>query len=272
MTLGEWDTLEKADGETKRLDRKDLHFLRPLAPAEAVKMKKRARWSTALPLPTPWLRSPFLLELVLEVAEKNADLRDDLPALLAAAIAEADEPHHYYVEAIFKSGLSAPQREALRLAARDQPVSGETCQLLAWSGLLVRETDHFRLADPVLADHLPPPFIVHHVSDIHVGDKSAETADVKLKGALGSRLGAGVGAGPVRDAYLDHVRSLRSQGRSPHLVVISGDLAERGDTTLYGQLTEWFAALQSALADHPHLPDDCPRFLLVGGNHDVDWN
>src|SRR5208337_257216 len=143
--------------------------------------------------------------------------------------------------------------------------------------ILHREGTTFALADPILADHLPPPLRIHHVSDLHVGPKTADSVDVKAQGTHGQALGQGAGAKPVRDVYLDHVSALPPH-RKPHVVVISGDLAEMGDVELYRETQVWLDRLESLLAQHGHpgLADQevghaLPRILLVGGNHDVNW-
>jgi 3',5'-cyclic AMP phosphodiesterase CpdA len=270
MSPGEWGLLERADRASRRVDRKDLHYLDPLTATQAGAIAARAAWSAAiLPgLPEPWRRHPFLLELVLEVAEKNPGLRGDIARLVEAALVVAGDASHFYVKAVFHNGLSNMQRQAVRDAARRHAVGGEACELLRRCHLLEGQPRGFRLSDPILADHLPPPLRIHHISDIHVGDKAAASVDVKAKGSVGERLGEGVKAGLVRDAYLDHVRALANP---PHLVVVSGDIAERGDPALYAEIQGWFATLRTLLAEHPHLGPDDPRVLVVGGNHDVDW-
>jgi 3',5'-cyclic AMP phosphodiesterase CpdA len=270
MTPGEWSLLEEADRPTALMTRKDLCYLRALADPEARRMARRKPWATRLLplLPGPWRRNVFLLELLFETAEKEPELRGDVPALLRAAIAEADEAHHFYVRTVFGEGLDARQRGIVRDVARGRPVDDEQTGFLCKCGLLEKGARGVCLSDPVLADYLPPPLRIHHVSDIHVGDKAAASVDVKAKGPVGERLGLGVEAGLVRDTYLDHVRSLADR---PHLVVVSGDVAERGDPGLYAEVKDWFATLRTLLAEHPHLGRDDPRVLLVGGNHDVDW-
>ena len=230
-------------------------------------------------LPECWTRHPFLLEIVLELAEKRPSLRDNIPKLTRSAIDQANLVEHRYVERVFYEGFTDDQRDLVRSAARFRwlEMSMETVEVLVRCQILHREGTTFALADPILADHLPPPLRIHHVSDLHVGPKTADSVDVKAQGTHGQALGPPAGAKPVRDAYLDHVSALPPH-RKPHVVVISGDLAEMGDVELYRETQVWLDRLESLLAQHGHpgLADQqvghaLPRILLVGGNHDVNW-
>ena len=191
---------------------------------------------------------------------------------------ESFRKEHEYFPWVFGQGLVEEQRDFIRLAARGQTREGPLTpvqQLLCRCGLLEQQGPACRLADPILAANLPPPLRIHHVSDLHVGDphgkqdKTAYSGDVKETGSIGKTLGAGIGHKPVRDAYLDHVKSLPDQDK-PHLVVVSGDVAEMGRRDLYERAAAWFQSLVGCLAKHPDLNDQ-PRVLVVGGNHDVDW-
>jgi len=124
----------------------------------------------------------------------------------------------------------------------------------------------------MLADHLPPPLRIHHISDIHVGPKSAQRVQVSGCDPLPTRLGAAAGQGPVRDAYAAHVRQRVAEHTAPHLLVVSGDLTETGQPAEYEGARELLAALAQSLQSHPRLADGEPRVLVVGGNHDVAWN
>jgi hypothetical protein len=273
LSPGEWTLLAKADRAANKINLKDLRYLPRLAPAEANQLARRCpeAWPAHLlgQLPEPWQRHPYLLELVLETAERNPELRADMPELLRVAIDESSTVRHKYVEFVFTEGLTKRQQKIVRSVARARPVVDEQSEFLWQCGLLMKHGPEIRLVDPILADYLPPPLRIHHISDIHVGDKEARDGDIKVKGPFGMRLGPGAGAGRlVRDLYLDHVHALPAK---PHLVIVSGDIAERGDPALYGQLTQWFATLKGLLAPHPHLDDKSSRILIVGGNHDVDW-
>jgi hypothetical protein len=270
----EWALLKKADEATRRVDPRDLLFLEPLTPEQAKKLAKRATWTRTilqqLGDDSPWRRSPFLLEHLLEVAEGRPNLRKDLPCLLEAAITGAGAENRLYLATVFDKGLTEDQREVVRAVARSRQADREACDFLCKSGVLEKQKNRFVLTDPVLAHYLPPPLRIHHVSDIHVGPKTSAATDVKLQDSIGDLLGAATGAGPVPGTYLHHLRSLGGSGTHPHLVVFSGDIAEWATVDQYREFAEWFKGLRSLLADHPHLGNE-PRILFVGGNHDVDW-
>ncbi|MCA9687451.1 MAG: metallophosphoesterase, partial [Myxococcales bacterium] len=137
------------------------------------------------------------------------------------------------------------------------------------AGLLEADEYGYRIADPVIAQHLPPPVRIHHISDLHFGPKSADRVDAKDGGPVGAALAQGAGVGPVRDDYRDWLGSLPTS-RRPHLLVVSGDLAEFAKGEEFAAARQWLEQVESMLAAHPELADG-PRLLLVGGNHDVDW-
>jgi hypothetical protein len=282
MSPREWEQLRDADHSGGRhINRDDLCYLKPLRQAEVEALTvKRAAWTGDLvpKLLQPWRRHAFLLELVLEIAERDEKLRNDVPELLRTATDEADG--HRYVDRSFYEGFSDAQRDVVRQAARQRAIGSnmETAEVLCRCHILEKQGQQYVLADPILADHLPPPLRIHHVSDLHVGPKTAPAVDVKAKGTHGDVLGTGAGAKPVRDAYLDHVNALPAH-KKPHLVVVSGDIAEMGDSNLYEEAQKWFTRLETMLAAHSHpgFPDSndgkpLPRILVVPGNHDVNWN
>jgi len=213
-----------------------------------------------------WLRTPFLLELVLHLAEQQPQLRVDLPALLRAAAEEA-EHSHAYLSQLFHNGLGLEQRAALR-AGRWQ-TAGVHLRLSEQHDLLTKTGVR---ADPVVARHLPEVLRIHHVSDLHHGGNLRSTVDAKDKSKAGNRIATLAGAGTPLDSYLGHVRHLAADCRAPHLVIVTGDIVNRPDDH-YGRLAlDWLAELRSLLATHPDLGADDPRIVLVGGNHDVAWD
>lgn len=76
----------------------------------------------------------------------------------------------------------------------------------------------------------------------------------------------------ARDSYLDHVLQRNGEGTGPHLIVVSGDLTETGRPEEYAAAREFLGVLAGHLRPHPDLRSLDRRVLLVGGNHDVDWN
>jgi 3',5'-cyclic AMP phosphodiesterase CpdA len=276
LNPAEWSLLKQADQTSKRVDYRDeLPPLTQLTDDQVTHLAGRQPWAKTLVrqygTENPWRRTPFLLEHLLEVAERTPMLRKDLPKLQEEAIIQAGGPTRVYVEALYHRGLSEAQRETVRAVARRREADREACELLCRGGVLDKQGKHYVLADPILADHLPPPLRIHHISDIHVGPKAAAATDVKLTDVIGKVLGDATGAGPVRGTYLHHVQALAGNGTRPHLIVVSGDIAEWATVEQYREFAEWFKRLRGLLAPHPHLGDE-PRVLFVGGNHDVDWN
>jgi 3',5'-cyclic AMP phosphodiesterase CpdA len=282
MSPGEWEFLWELGNSTGHaINRDDLQYLEPLRDFEVKKLTDRAIWASELVrrLPEPWSKHPFLLETVLGLAEKRASLRETIPELLREAIEESRVTKYRYAQRVFGEGFSEAQRDLVRAAARLRllKVNSEMVEVFQRCQILEHKGTEYLLADPILADHLPPPFRIHHVSDLHVGPKTADAVDVKAQGSLGKTLRPPAGFKPVRDAYLDHVNALPAH-RKPHVVVVSGDIAEMGDLELYREAQEWLSRLQSLLTQHNHpaFPDGAdtsalPRILLVGGNHDVNW-
>jgi 3',5'-cyclic AMP phosphodiesterase CpdA len=259
------------------VERKDFRLLGPLTSQEQDKLASRADWATDLlpSLPEQWRRHPFLLELALSVAENDPGLLGDQRRLLRDAIDTATDFQHSYIQDVFETGLNDKQRDLMRCVARGYPAVqtiDPVAQHLVACGLLDRQGDELTVADPVLAAHLPPPIRIHHISDIHIGPKSHDPVDSKAAGSVGAALAEAAGAGPGRDDYLVHLAELKENGHAPHLLVVSGDLVEYGaDRDLFQIARAWVARAQEMLSDHPDLRPGDARVLLVGGNHDVDW-
>lgn len=272
----EWEWLQPALHDTRRWSEKDRRELPPLTDEQARRMAQRTDWAEGVleQLPSGWRRHACLLELVLQLAEQHPGLRSDVEPLLQAAIDASGEPQRRHFAAVYTEGLSETQRRAVREVAWHGCSETEPDELLLRCGLLAHERGRLSVADPVLAHHLPPPLRLHHISDIHVGPKSAADGDVKATDPTGRTLAAGAGAGvSIRDGYLEHVRSLHGSGRAPHLILCSGDLVEWGTEEQYTTAAAWLGELAKSLAaGHPRLASDSPRVLLVGGNHDVSWN
>ncbi len=271
----EWEQLAAQLQATGQQSDKDLRFIAPLTDAQAARLASRADWAPAVAskLPANWRQSAFLLELALQVAERYPPLRDDPAQLTESAIRQSADPHLFYWDAVYQTGLNDAQRQAVREAAWHGRFDEGPGRLLVRCGLLAETAGRAVVTDPVVAHQLPPPVRIHHISDVHVGPKSAEAVDVKLKGATGKRLAEGAGAGYVRDTYLDHVRTLAAKGQGPHLLICSGDMVEYGTEEQYAAAQAWFAELAGLInAAHPMLTADAPRVLLVSGNHDVTWS
>ena len=250
---------------------KDVLLPPPLDDTEIARMTARAPdWApeTAKRIrqiaPT-WLQLPFLLELILHVAEEQPCLREDLQALLRAGLDEA-KGRHEYLPQLLHNGLSAEQRAELR-TSRWQAAGVEISA--ATPSTLLARTSVSR--DPVVASHLPGVLRIHHISDLHHGGNLRANVDTKDTTRAGRRIAALAGAGSPLDSYLGHIRQLAGLGQAPHLVIVSGDIVNRPDSRFGEQALTWLAELRSMLAEHPDLRPDDPRVVLVGGNHDVSW-
>lgn len=262
MTPAEWVLLREAGEKAARISAKDLLFLPPLGPHEARKLARTRQARTLLKsLPPGWQRSPFLLELVFEMAEASPDLARDPRALVRAALDKCDDTEHFYFEAVFSNGLTKAQQAVVLGAARGARAESPEWTLLERCGLLSAEGERRCLADPVLDAHLRP-LRIHHISDIHIGSEEASG---------GGRSEGGERAAPARESYIEHLRELEKQGRAPHIVVVSGDIADSGVSDQYDVAGSFLGRLKYHLADHPLLGPEDPRVLLVPGNHDVDF-
>jgi hypothetical protein len=206
------------------------------------------------------------LELVFETHEKNPDL--ELADLLRAVLESAHKERYPF--RVFRDSLNEIQREVVLKAAHHmRSVRTVDHDWLCETGYL-QPAPHceagYRLSDPVLAANLSP-LRIHHLSDLHFGQHTAMSVDDKTGG---SPLANMAGQKAVRDEYLGFVKKLKAQGTAPHLVVVSGDIGERGESNEYVEAKTFFAELRKLLADDPQLDKAAPRILLVGGNHDVE--
>lgn len=271
MTPAEWVALREAGEEGGLVSSRDLRFLTPLKPNEAERLARTDEARALLPrLPTVWKRSPFLLELVFETAEIDPELWERDWELLRAARERSEDAEYFYFQAVFENGLTEAQRAAVRDVARGLPAEPKEADLLERCGLLAKARSRRVLGDPILEANLCP-LRIHHVSDIHFGPKAAERVDNKEKGSHAEALGGGLGSPRVCDNYIKHVAALAAEGRGPHILVISGDIAEWAERSQYEDAGAWLKELQGHLSSHPRLESGEPHLLVVGGNHDVDW-
>lgn len=273
MSPREWSFLSMADTHGYSVQARDLL---PLAPLNATQARKLARqsWAEGLldQLDPSWQRNAFLLELLFSIAEKQPDWRSKPTALCTEVIEQCRFEQYNYVETVFNEGLAEAHRDILRRVAQRQDADYDgTVRLLENCGLLWQRDTRLEIADPVLAAHLPPPLIIHHISDVHFGRKSARAVDQKAHGRHAERLSQAAGYDYVRDTYRAHLSAQAGRNNGPHLIFISGDLAEQAREEEFAQARAWIESLQEHLALHPDLHERDPRVLLVGGNHDVDW-
>jgi len=275
MTPAEWSVLQAAGEPRGLVSARDLRFLGLLQEEQARKLARTPAAEALLgELPPLWKKSPFLLELVFQVAEEAAmadpGLLDDIWDLLRVARERSEDAEFFYYNAVFHNGLTEAQRGALRAIARGADKDPPEADLLRRAGLLLRMRQRTVLADPILEANLAP-LRIHHVSDVHFGPKSAERIDAKDTGRHADRLRDALGPPRIADSYAAHLAELAEAGRGPHLLVISGDLAERATPEEYAAARAWIDAIQPHLAEHPRLRPTDPHVLLVPGNHDVDW-
>jgi predicted MPP superfamily phosphohydrolase len=266
----EYAALRAADPSERFLSAKDRHFLNPLTAEEAHRLARGLGWAEELipAFPEGWSRSAFLLTCALFAAEQAPELRLDKARLTKRAIEIAND--NDYVRSVVYEGLSSAQRSTLRWFSGQGSAKDPSEAAVLQSCGLVPPGSTRAIADPVLCDHFRPALLVHHVSDVHVGPKSARVVDQKDHSGLGDVLAKGGGQDWIRDEYLEHVKNQAK----PHVIALSGDLVEHGGNDK--QLEEaagWLASIQAAAntQNHPDLRDSDPRVIMVGGNHDVDW-
>jgi len=136
VSPAEWSRLWSVySSRGNSINRDDLIYLEPLRDPEVEKLAiRRAAWAGELvpKLPECWTRHPFLLEIVLELAEKRPSLRDNIPKLTRSAIDQANLVEHRYVERVFYEGFTDEQRDLVRSAARFRrlKMSMETVEVL----------------------------------------------------------------------------------------------------------------------------------------------
>lgn len=250
---------------------KDVVYPPRLDDAETDRMFRRAPdWAPAVAdgvrrHDPAWLNSPYLLELLMHVAEQQWRLRSDIPQLLRSALLMAKRQN--YLPQVLTNGLDSDQRADLRasrwLAAGVEVPRRGTRYPLERTPVL---------ADPVVADHQPEILRIHHISDLHHGGDLRANVDRKDRTKAGRQLAQVVGAGTPLDSYLEHLRGLGRESRAPHLVVVTGDVVNRPLDSNAVPALDWLDTVGRLLAEHPDLRPEDPRVLLVGGNHDVSWD
>lgn len=276
MTPREWALLRAAGGA--QIHVRDRLVLTPLGADQSLKMAERAAWGPGLlkRLDPAWLRNPFVLELLLAEAERQADLRapSNIHKLHEAVVERALDSQTEYFHFVFEDGLADEHRAVLRALCRGEAATkGDALDLLGDCGL-VDETprDAPAVGDPILARLLPPPMILHHVSDVHFGGKAAAVVDAKAKSGPSKPFAAAIGSVTAAESYLEHVKAAVLRGRGPHLLIISGDLAEIAAEQEFIDARAWVDRLDAACRSQQHVDlGNEPRVLLTGGNHDVDW-
>ncbi|PRQ08763.1 metallophosphoesterase [Enhygromyxa salina] len=279
LTPAEWHALREVGGAL--VSSKDLEYRR-LGPLSAAQSQRFPRTPTQHQLfeqlPPTWRRNPFLLaeffRHVLDTPEgnlRNPLSRDDIHKFGKEVIGELNSGKYDYLYHVLYDCLIPEHRGALRMVAEHERPSEDLCRMLLHLGLLMQsDSGEYEIGDPVLADHYPPPVRIHHISDLHFGPKTALSVDAKDNSVQGRKLAKAAGQGPIRDDYLDWLAQLETHQR-PHLVVVSGDIAEAGQDDQLEAGRAWLDRVAACLAPHPGLDPDDPRLLLVPGNHDVDW-
>lgn len=250
-----------------RVSEKAIHRIPPLDPSEAKKIALRRPEALALldELPPIWKRNAFLLELLFELQEKYPGI--GRRELVRALLLETETTGIEYFNQVFEGSLTDTHRRIIRRVAQGEESRAGENRALIESNLIEQDGGgHYRLADPILAIRLSS-LRIHHVSDIHVGPKAAQAVDAKVPGGLA----VAADEGKVRDSYVQHLAALKAHGRAPHLLVISGDLTEWATAEQLSGAKEWVDRVREQLDGHLLLDPTDPRILIVGGNHDVDW-
>lgn len=281
LTSAEWSALLDAGRSTGIVEPEELERGR-LGPLKRDAARNVARTQAAQQLfdqlPENWTRSPFLLNLILHVGLYDSEeftgklSSGDLARLEGRAIERALDSTCEYDYYVMYEGLTLAQRDIMRAVCRGHAVpSNDDCRLLESMGLLWKQGDIYVSGDPVLSDVAPPALRIHHISDLHFGEKSVQRADAKDRTSIGRQFAVAAGQGPIVEDYYDWLRS-RPQSERPHLLIISGDIAEQAQDTEYELARAWLKKVAATLASHAGLAKEDPRVLLVPGNHDVDWS
>ncbi|HYO52380.1 metallophosphoesterase [Archangium sp.] len=271
LTPRELHQLQSADERDGRISFKSILRLESLSDTEARRLARTPEAHGLLAeVPPDWRRTPFLLELLLEVDERARRQGAPLEGRLLKTVLDASEnASHRYFHQVFWDALTDEHRELLRAIVRNEKVASHACEPLVEARLVEEDAATGRrwIADPVLAARLTPVRI-HHLSDVHVGPKSAQSIDAKEAGLLAEAVDPGV----VRESYLTHLEGLRRSGKAPHLLIISGDLTEWATRDQCAEARRWLDRIAPLLEPHLLLGEGAQRILLVGGNHDVDWS
>jgi predicted MPP superfamily phosphohydrolase len=273
LTPAELTLLRRFDrGKVVCAQRSEVYLPTPL-PGE---LERTAPGHDLSTVPWRWRSSFYLLRTWMEA--HHAASPTATPSELAQAAARMLHVggKDVHVSAVFTDSLPEEMREALQKLGRGEDVRAAPRDELVHLGLV--RADHpdgpWHITDPELAALLTP-LRIHHISDVHVGDKAASTVDAKHDPTTDHRMTEALRNTFVRDEYVIELDHLARRGLGPHLVVISGDLVEEaGDAALIAQARAWVEQVRARVAanEHPCLHAADHRVLLVGGNHDVDWN
>jgi len=270
LTPRELQLLQRVDEGSGRVSFKAVVSLPPFSSVEAEKQARTPEARTLLErLPPDWKRTPFLLELIFQLDEQARSAGQVIEhQLLKAVLTVCGSGKHRYFDFVFWDGLAEEHRAMLRMVVRSEAIASRDCEPLVDAGLVDVDpgTGRHQLVDPVLSAELSP-LRIHHLSDVHVGPKSAQSIDAKEAGLLAEAVDSGV----VREGYLAHLKALHARGEAPHVLILSGDLTEWATKEQCEEARQWLERLAPLLEPHALLSDGSPRILLVGGNHDVDW-
>jgi hypothetical protein len=275
MSPAEWVALRRMGEPGNLVSSRDLRVLPPLTEQQARRLA-RTGWAKMIfsRVPEAWRKRPFLLELFFQFVEEElgGEAPDGELSELLQRVREWSESERFgYFRTVFWNGLDDEQRDVLRRVARREPVEPKDVELLQQCSILDKDgTDH-AVGDPILAVDLYP-LRIHHVSDIHFGPKAAGRVDVKARGDHADAMALSLGPKHVADHYVEHLRELHARGQGPHVVIISGDIAEWATEGEYTLARAWLSAVAALLVQHPRLSPDARHVLVAGGNHDVDWS
>lgn len=267
---GEYAMLRETDSDARFMHELDVDYLPGLSEAESVKLADGVPWAIELvaEIPPDWKYNAHLLTCVLKAGGQEPSLRHWGPDLERQAILVASE-NRSYVYYVLHEGLTVRQRNTLRASLGQRTTSlPQALQTLRKCGLVA---ENGGIRDPIVAEHFRPKMVIHHISDVHVGPKSAMVVDRKDDTDTGGVLAAAGGRTWIRDEYLTHLRGVAK----PHLLAVTGDLVEHGGVAeQLEDAARWLASVAESTSDQPHpdLETDDPRVIVVGGNHDVDWS
>jgi hypothetical protein len=107
------------------------------------------------------------------------------------------------------------------------------------------------------------PLRILQISDLHLTEAGLQTEPTRGLKPLAVELRENIGK-----TFLAHIKTKYGTNKElrPQLVLVSGDLVERGDNEKeFDAALQFLFELSEILEIHPK------KFLIVPGNHDVDW-
>ena len=219
LTPAELTRLRAAAADTSCFSHKSLLQTPAVTDAMARQLARRPEDEALVDaLPTRWRRDLYLLQTLLHIAEHVPVAERVIEVLCTRALDLSAGARAPYLPSVFGESLTGELRDALRAVARGDAAPPHTDEL-AHLGLIARNDAHtpWRIENAALHAALAP-LRIHHLSDVHVGPKTATEVDRRFGGVVALDLTRAAAAENVRQSYLAHLRSRPARAQEPHLV------------------------------------------------------